>query len=218
MQPPHTPSLHQVHLIRHGQSAGNVESDTQGIYRGFDDESHLTELGKQQLQTTAGFLQPLLTPPVKLWCSPVVRAQESAALLQSLLHLSEPKIDSALRDQAFGEVEGHTEEWFAEKYPGTYEEWRRDPLQTNFPQGESIVEVQHRLASWLFEALPRYPAASHVALTHEEVIRAALSLTKPEDRLFYHQRKNLPAIPNASVTTVEIFDGKIKIVRIGQLS
>jgi 2,3-bisphosphoglycerate-dependent phosphoglycerate mutase len=217
VQPPHTPSLHQVHLIRHGQSAGNIESDTTAVYHGAHDESHLTELGKTQIEALAQFLPPQLTHPVKLWCSPVTRALESAEILETQLKLRPVKIDRALRDQSYGDVEGHTEEWFKEKFPSTYQEWKNDPLQTNFPQGESLVEVQHRVGSWLFEALPRYPAATHVVLTHEEVIRAALALTKPEDRLYYHLRKHVPKLPNASVTTLEVSGNQLKIVRIAQL-
>jgi len=155
----------RVYLARHGQTAYNLEGRFQGQL-----PVRLDETGRAQAVELAeraaahGF--------AALWCSPLLRARETAEVVAERLGLP-PREDARLMetnagdwtDRAFVEVRSQAPELFAAFLAG-------DPAFA-FPGGESFAQQEVRVAAALAEVeLGELPA---LVVCHGMVIRAALS-------------------------------------------
>ncbi|MHB8531997.1 MAG: histidine phosphatase family protein [Solirubrobacteraceae bacterium] len=154
----------QVFLARHGQTAYNHEGRFQG-----QQQIPLDDTGRGQAEELAeraagyGF--------ASLWCSPLLRARETADAVVRRLGL-EPVEDERLMetdagdwtDRSFAEVRAEAPELFAAFLAA-------DPSFA-FPGGESFAQQEQRVAA----ALERVQAGPLPALVvcHGMVIRAAL--------------------------------------------
>jgi broad specificity phosphatase PhoE len=154
-----------VFLARHGQTAYNLEGRFQG-----QQPVPLDDTGRQQAGELAeraagyGF--------VELWCSPLLRARETAEIVSARLGL-EPKADPRLMEtdagawtnRPFADVQSEAPELFEKFFTGN--------PSFAFPGGESFAAQEVRVAAALREieagALPA------LVVCHGMVIRAALS-------------------------------------------
>lgn len=89
------------YMIRHGQSEANLN----GITAGGGLDSPLTALGKTQAQNLSEFIDSLENKPARLFSSPMVRAYETARLLNDSLRLQH-EVVPALHEMHFGDWEG----------------------------------------------------------------------------------------------------------------
>ncbi len=154
----------QIFLARHGQTAYNHEGRFQG-----QQQIPLDETGRAQAQELAE--RTVAYGFVSLWCSPLLRARETADAVARRLGL-EPIEDERLMetdagdwtDRSFAEVQAEAPELFA-SFVGA------DPGFA-FPGGESFAQQERRVA----DALARVEAGALPALVvcHGMVIRAAL--------------------------------------------
>lgn len=175
--------IKSVYLARHGETAYNHEGRFQG-----QQPVPLNDTGRAQAAELAeravayGFRA--------LWCSPLLRARETADIVAAKLGL-EPKEDARLMETdagdwtnlTFAEVRGRTAELFdafAAADPGFA-----------FPGGESFTEQEVRVNA----ALERVQAGALPALVvcHGMVIRAALA-SRAGDGDFSFER-----VPNAAL-------------------
>jgi broad specificity phosphatase PhoE len=155
----------QVYLARHGQTAYNLEGRFQGQL-----PVPLDEKGRAQAAELAeraaehGFKA--------LWCSTLLRAQETAEMVATRIEL-ESKEDTRLMetdagdwtDRPFGDVQAEAPELFAKFIAG-------DPTFA-FPGGESFAQQEVRVRAAL-DDIERGPLPALV-VCHGMVIRAALS-------------------------------------------
>jgi len=161
ISPPPTP----IYLARHGQTAYNHEGRFQG-----QQEIPLDDTGREQALDLAkraagiGFRA--------LWCSPLLRARETADAVAARLGL-EPREDARLMetdagdwtDRTFAEVIAEAPERFAAFATG-------DPGFA-FPGGESFAEQEQRVSAALVDIeRGELPA---LVVCHGMVIRAALA-------------------------------------------
>jgi broad specificity phosphatase PhoE len=107
------------------------------------------------------------------WCSPALRARQTAEALG--LH---PEIADALRDQSAGAWAGKTLTEVEALDPSALIAWITDPAAAA-PGGESVQDVAARMAGVLAELLAN--PGTVMAVTHPAVIRvtAALVLDAP---------------------------------------
>lgn len=151
-------------LARHAahEEAGRLLS-------GRTDAAPLTAEGRAQAARLARRLQR--ERPVALHASPRRRAAETAALLAPVLGL-DPRTEALLDEIAFGTWEGRA---FAElDQDPAWQSWNRQRATARAPAGESMQDVLCRVLRWT-EALPlRHPDAAIVAVSHADVIKAAL--------------------------------------------
>jgi len=100
----------KIYLIRHGQTTGDIEDRFGGDY-----EDHLTEEGERQAVQLG---EKLMSKGIEIiFCSPRVRAQETAELVNQKLN-TEVKITKDVRERNhYGVMTGMTKEEAKEKYP-----------------------------------------------------------------------------------------------------
>lgn len=181
-------------LIRHGQSAWNVEHRLPGHLPGIS----LTEQGKEQAERLAQALRPL--PISAIISSPLERAAETAQYLAQGRDLS-IQYDPDLMDLNSGPWAGQIAEALLANNPAR-RAFLRDPTVTP-PGVESFPEVEARALAavqrWLTnEATGPCPAF----VTHDDVIKVLLA--------HYFgvpiQRSRSIVVGNASVSVVALTD------------
>ena len=91
-----------------------------------------------------------LPPPISLYCSPLGRAQQTAAIIAGELGLSEDAIiyDDRLMESSFGEWEGLTDHQIAQQFPASWQARTADRWNVRPPLGESYADVHARAAEW----------------------------------------------------------------------
>ena len=156
----------RVYLARHGQTAYNKEGRFQG-----QQAVPLDDTGRAQAAELAeraagyGF--------AALWCSPLLRAHETAAIVSERIGL-EPHEDPRLMetdagnwtDRSFADVQAEAPELFAAFLEGN--------PSFAFPGGESFAQQEVRVGAALDEVEEgELPA---LVVCHGMVIRAALSV------------------------------------------
>lgn len=155
----------KVYLARHGQTAYNLEGRFQGqLPVPLDEQGRAQAAELAERAAERGFKA--------LWCSTLLRAQETAEIVAARIGL-EPKEDARLMetdagdwtDRPFGDVQAEAPELFAKFIAG-------DPTFA-FPGGESFARQEVRVGAAL-DDVERGPLPALV-VCHGMVIRAALS-------------------------------------------
>lgn len=153
-------------LARHGQTAYNAEGRFQGHL-----PVPLNELGREQALALAEAAAP--RGIAELWCSPLARARETAAVVGRRIGL-QPR-----EDERFAETEcgNWTDRWFAEVQQEEPEAFARfvagDPGFA-FPGGESFAQQTDRVVDGL-NALCADGQTPVLVVCHGVTIRLALA-------------------------------------------
>ncbi|MFC4531363.1 histidine phosphatase family protein [Sphaerisporangium dianthi] len=105
-------------------------------------------------------------PPAAL-CGPALSCRQTAAGLGLV-----PVVDHGLRDRDAGHWTGRSLAEIQERDPEGLMAWLTDPAATPHG-GESVLTLIDRVAAWL-RGLPGRASGKVVAVTHPDVIRAAL--------------------------------------------
>lgn len=158
----------QIILTRHGETDLNRQHIISG-----QDNAKLTELGMRQ---AAALAQALLRyAPIKLYCSDLKRAADTAQIIQKkvggeILYIPE------LRERSYGEIQGKTDQAYEDalKSSGlTADEFRP-------PGGESRLDLKKRvkpaLDSILAETKNTTQEVTPVIVAHHSVNRRLLSI------------------------------------------
>jgi broad specificity phosphatase PhoE len=157
-----------IYLIRHGQTAWNVQ-------RRFLGKSNipLDEVGKSQACALAERVAFL--PMSTIYSSPLSRARETAETIAKGREQCLVKMVQDLAELDQGELEGKKGECLPRDYPEFFTEWVQDPTDVRVPGGETMAECQSR--SWaalhriLEDADPELPV---VLVSHKMVICSIL--------------------------------------------
>ena len=177
----------RVYLARHGQTAYNLEGRFQGQLPVALDDTGRTQAAELAERAVAyGFKA--------LWCSPLLRARETAEAVARRLGL-EPIEDARLMetdagdwtDRSFAEVLGEAPNQFAAFAAA-------DPTFA-FPGGESFAEQEVRVVAAL-EQVERGELPALV-VCHGMVIRAALAGRAG------HRLKRFQRVPNAALVPLD---------------
>lgn len=187
IRPTLTAGSASVYLARHGQTAYNLEGRFQGQL-----PVPLDATGRAQAVDLAERAAPHSF--VALWCSPLLRARETADVVAGALGL-EPREDPRLMetdagdwtDRSFADVQAEAAEQFAAFARG-------DPTFA-FPGGESFAEQEERVAAALAEVERRDLPA--LVVCHGMVIRAALA------RRAGHRVERFERVPNAALVPLD---------------
>ncbi len=163
---PHgSPAVSALLLIRHGLC------DPVGrLIAGRSPGVHLNPEGCSQAVSLADSLARV--PLAAIYCSPLDRAQETAAPLAQRTGLS-IRISPGLQELDYGEWTGRTLESLADDPV-----WRRfnsHRSATRIPGGETMDEVVVRASGALEGIAKAHPDAPVAAVTHGDVIRALVA-------------------------------------------
>ena len=203
--------VRELLLVRHGESAGNVARErSEGAGAEVididqrDADVPLSPLGREQAAAFGRWwaeLEPGRRPGA-VWCSPYVRAVETATLAMQAADVDLPlQIDERLRDRELGILDRLTSRGVRARYPD--EAARRRHLGKLYyrpPGGESWADVALRLRSWLADRERATAGGPELVVAHDAVILLVryVLLGMSEDEVLELARHG--TVGNASVT------------------
>jgi broad specificity phosphatase PhoE len=157
-----------IHLARHGQTAYNHEGRFQGHL-----PVPLDATGREQAAALAEVAAGVQI--TSLWCSPLVRARETADIVAARIGL-QPAEDARFAetdtgdwtDRSFADVRAEDPEGFAR--------FQRSDPSFRYPGGESFAEQSARVQAGLGDLRARPSALPALVVCHRGVIRLALAV------------------------------------------
>jgi broad specificity phosphatase PhoE len=156
-----------IHLARHGQTAYNAEGRFQGHL-----PVPLDDTGRRQAHELAE--RAASVGLRSLWCSPLVRARETADVVAARIGLR-PQEDARFAETDTGDWTGRS---FADVRAEDPEGFRRfqvsDPT-FRYPGGESFAEQSDRVQAGLRDLRARAEALPALVVCHRGVIRLAIA-------------------------------------------
>jgi broad specificity phosphatase PhoE len=133
----------RVYFVRHGES----EANTRHVISNRESSFHLTSLGQQQAQTLASGLRDI--PFRAVFCSPVLRARETANILSASLNIP-CQVTEALREYDCGilEEKSDDESWKLHRY--YFNEWMSYRNYESAPEGgENFLDIRNRFVPFI---------------------------------------------------------------------
>ena len=198
-------------LVRHGESVANLAA-TAAELSGLetitvdnrDADVPLSPTGRQQAKALGHWLAENSgdRAPSRIWCSPYLRAEQTAALsLEEAGLTTTILVDERLRDRELGILDLLTSRGVEARFPGEAE--RRRWLGKFFyrpPGGESWADVALRVRSFLRDADVPGTEGTVLIVAHDAVVMLLLyiCLGLNERQLLDFAREN--TVTNASVT------------------
>jgi phosphoserine phosphatase len=158
----------RILLIRHGQTAWNVKER----FRGREDLP-LDDVGRAQAGALAQLIANEWPSITAIYASPLQRAVATAQPAAQALHLDLVREDGLL-DIDYGLWQGLTPEEASSKYPSLFHLWNTSPEEVQFPNGESLCEVQKRARECVDRLAARNQGQVIVVVSHLQVCRVLL--------------------------------------------
>jgi probable phosphoglycerate mutase len=180
-------------LVRHGQTAWNLEGRAQG-----HTDVSLDETGRAQARAMAPYVAAMR--PVALWCSDLARARETAEYVAAPAGL-DLRTDRRLREFDVGLRAGLTIAEFAERFPDEHAVWASGHVTGGVPGAETVADVTGRVVPALTEVIAATPPGeTSVVVAHGAALRVSLAalLGWPDG-----QDQSLRAMDNCGWTTLE---------------
>ncbi|MCE9555948.1 MAG: histidine phosphatase family protein [Planctomycetes bacterium] len=159
-----------MYLLRHGATENNVANPPRLQGRGAD--FPLSAEGQAQAGRAAELLRD--RPIVAIYCSPLLRARQTAETLSSALHLP-IQLVNAIIEVDVGLWEGRDWGEIEKTEPEAFHRFMEDPGTWPYAGGESMGEVQRRVVPALDELLAQHPGQSIVVVSHNVVNRCYLA-------------------------------------------
>jgi probable phosphoglycerate mutase len=154
------------YLLRHGETEWNAQNRFCGRT-----DVPLSEAGRRQAKSLAERLKAF--PFEALYSSPLKRAFETARLISESVGL-QPIPDQRLVELDYGRWEGKTLAEIRENDPKTFSAWDADPAHVAPPGGESGLEAQQRIVSFLDFLAAKHPQGQVLVALHKTVCRLAI--------------------------------------------
>ena len=153
--------MKKIYLVRHGQSTANAGGEAQP-----NAEIELTDLGRQQAQGVAEWVEQTLGNDIKSVCiSNYLRTLQTAQPLLAKLNIK-PKVIEGLQEFdliGFSKLQGTS---FKERMALTEAYWQgADPAVPNADDAESFLQFYQRIPQVL-QQFQSFEAGNHVAYTH----------------------------------------------------
>ena len=152
-------------IVRHGRTEFNATGRLQGRT-----DNPLDEVGLAQAEAVAAYLQPELMPDTLFVCSPLLRARQTAMAIVDRVG-SSFDIDDRWIELDYGSYEGLRQ---AEVPANVWREWRADSDFAT-PQGESLNQVQERVAQACDDLAQRLDGRTAVVVSHVSPIKSAVA-------------------------------------------
>jgi broad specificity phosphatase PhoE len=151
----------KIGIIRHGQTDLNLK----GVIAGAQDIP-INENGLRQAEELAGKLEGEKVN--RIFSSGLRRAFRTAEIIDSRFGLGVTRV-AGFNELSQGEWEGLALKEIKEKYPGKWEEWKKNPVESSPPGGESIPQVYDRVVKSLEELLPELKDGITLIVAHQVV-------------------------------------------------
>jgi broad specificity phosphatase PhoE len=166
-------STHQrtiLYLIRHGATEANLARPAR--IQGRRHNPPLARIGVRQAEATRDFL--LGRRLVQCYCSPLLRAVQTAAIVAAPHGLSPQPLD-ALTECDVGRWEGL--DWQTIRYLDAdgFQRFHANPAEFGYPGGESLANVHDRVMPCLEDLLRRHAGETILVVAHHVVNRTYLA-------------------------------------------
>lgn len=159
----------KVYVVRHGQTAWNLEE----VFRGRMDIP-LDETGKKEVHLAGEALKDETLHAI--YSSPLSRSMETAENIAKFQNI-EVKPLEAIIDISYGEWEGVSLAEVQKKYPDLCALWLKEPHKVRFPNGESLEQVRVRTQNAIENLLEKHENENIALVAHRvpnKVISCAL--------------------------------------------
>ncbi len=148
----------RIILIRHGETAWNLEGRIQGHL-----QISLNERGLRQAEATAGALEDERVDAI--YSSDLIRASCTAAAVARVIGLP-MLMDPRLREWNLGVLSGLSKAECEEQHPDAYRIYRERDVAPAIPGGESIRARYRRVTGCISEIAARNPGGQVVVVSH----------------------------------------------------
>ncbi|MBQ7010404.1 MAG: histidine phosphatase family protein [Clostridia bacterium] len=192
-------------IIRHGYSVGNKEKRFSGQM-----DLPLDTIGFEQARCVAEYVVNTFHVDA-VYASDLSRASETVKPIADALGI-ELNEHRGLREVDVGKWQGKLIEDVEKEYPESFELYKQNPGLSRFDGGESYVDVMERVRLAFDEIARENDGKTVVIGTHGGVIR---TLRAAWDKIPPEGIKDIPHVPNASVTVAEYDDGNVNWLQIG---
>lgn len=153
----------RIILIRHGETAWNREER----FRGRAD-IELNDVGIRQARAVASRL--IHSDAAAIYCSPMKRTLQTAQPIGELKNLKIFPLEG-VTDVDYGHWQGLTIEEAQRRNPEVFSQWRREPQNVCFPNGESLEEVRNRASISLDQRIQYHIGQTFIVVSHIVVCR-----------------------------------------------
>ena len=152
-------SGNQFTLVRHGEAANNINNICSCLV---DNPDHLTELGREQVRTTADRLKGKKFDYI--FASDFVRTKETAEILAENLGMDKDAIiyDRRLWEENMGDRNGTSVLDYEKEYSGNLERFNTKPTHG----GETLQELKNRVSEFIYEVDSKYQGKNILVVTH----------------------------------------------------
>ena len=157
-----------VLVMRHGQSEGNVSRRLSAAEPG----APLTARGLQQAEDAAAALADRSV--ARVYCSPLLRARQTAQALAGALGTGEPVVLPGMREFALGEVEGSATDSDWARVDAVFDAWLDGDLEAALPGAESGADVVSRVREALEGVADLHRGETVVVVSHGGAMSVAL--------------------------------------------
>ena len=158
----------RLYLVRHGETAANVE----GLWQGRQGDDPLNERGRAQSLAAAEALAD--SGASAIYASDLQRAQQTAGIIAGRLGLP-VQTHPGLREYGFGELEGATTSEGLAQWRALVDQWRTDPSAK--PRGgESAAEFTQRVGEALHEIISQHPSERVIVVAHGGSLSVGLAV------------------------------------------
>ncbi len=186
-----------LYIVRHCQSAGNMDHRFQGRF-----DSPVSPDGEKQLALLG--LRFRNEPIDAIYTSPLIRAERTARAINQY-HCLELQKDPGLLEIDVGLMENLRLTEIAQKYPEVAKNWDESPDLCRFPGGENMVQVYSRVNAALDRIIAENPGKRVVVVTHGGVIRNLYA--RVSSGSIKGLRESV-VFGNTGVSVLEVKDGK----------
>jgi probable phosphoglycerate mutase len=190
-------------FMRHGQAYNNVQK----LLVGRNLESHLTDLGREQVRNTSQILKTINID--QIYSSPVIRTVETAEIVSDIVNMPFQK-DERLFEIELGKLVGMYYEDLINKHGNLFVKFYSDDDNENSLlefEVESFRAVKQRISELLEEISIKHQNENVLLVSHLDPIKAAISLImniKPSS--VYNIQ-----VPNASLNIFKNYDNNISL-------
>lgn len=165
------PTATRIVLVRHGQTAYNLEDRWQGS----QSDVPLNETGLEQAAAVAESLESRYRDAIRaVYTSPMRRARETAEVIGERLGI-EVHQEPDLRELDHGRWDGLLKSEIVERWPEEFSDYESDPRGVRRGGGESYADLAERLWPVLERLAEAHRGERIVAVCHGGPIRLAMS-------------------------------------------
>jgi broad specificity phosphatase PhoE len=150
-------------------------------------------------------------PWTAIFASPMRRTMATAKPLCDLVGM-EMQLRDGLKEIAFGEWEGKTQEIVNREFHDEYIRWQAEPGWNAPPGGEKAIDIARRSSEVLEEIEQTYETGNVLVVSHKATIRIMLCSLLGIDVGRYRDRLDMPV---ASVSVVEFRESGPLLKRLG---